>query len=108
MMPRTWLSRRHDRAGSAAQLQAGVSAVRAWCDKWRMQANVGPGKSAVVLFAPEAAAQPLVDGDLEWGGAPLPPCFHLVSTWGWCWLPIAAGMITWIIWWTKPPGERLP
>jgi hypothetical protein len=52
-------------AGSAAQLQAGVSATRAWCDKWRMQANVGPGKSAVMLFAPEAVAQPLADGHLE-------------------------------------------
>jgi hypothetical protein len=59
-------------AGSAAQLQAGVSAARAWCDKWRMQANMGPGKGAVMLFALEAAAQPLVDGHLGRGGAPLP------------------------------------
>jgi hypothetical protein len=73
-------------AGSAAQLQAGVSAARAWCDKWRMQANVGPGKSAVMLFAPEAAAQPLVDGDLEWGGAPLP----VVSTYKYLGVVLAA------------------
>jgi hypothetical protein len=37
-----------------------------------MQANVGPGKSAVMLFAPAAAATPLLDGDLLWGAAPLP------------------------------------
>ncbi len=67
-------------AGSAAQLQAGVSAARAWCDKWRMQANVGPGKSAVMLFAPEAAAQPLGDGDLVWGGALGAPLPVAVST----------------------------
>jgi hypothetical protein len=29
-------------ASSAAQLQADVAAAWAWCDRWRMQANVGP------------------------------------------------------------------
>jgi hypothetical protein len=51
-------------AGSPAELQAGVGAARDWCGKWRMQANVGPGKTAVMLFAPAAAAAPLLDRDL--------------------------------------------
>jgi hypothetical protein len=59
-------------AGSPAELQAGVAAARDWCDKWRMQANVGPGKTAVMLFAPAAAPAPLLDGDLVWGAEPLP------------------------------------
>ena len=37
-----------------------------------MQANVGPSKTAVMLFAPGAAAAPLLDGDLVWGAEPLP------------------------------------
>ena len=49
-----------------------MTAAWAWCGRWRMQANVGPGKSAVMLSAPVAAATPLVDGDLLWGAAPLP------------------------------------
>jgi hypothetical protein len=73
-------------AGSAAQLQAGITAARAWCDRWRMQANVGPGKSAVMLFAPEAAARPLLDGDLLWGDEPLP----VVSTYKYLGVMLAA------------------
>jgi hypothetical protein len=34
-------------------LQRGVDAARAWCCKWRVQANIGPPKSAVMVFAPE-------------------------------------------------------
>jgi hypothetical protein len=37
-----------------------------------MKANVGPGKSAVMLFAPKCAERPLQRGDLVWGDAPLP------------------------------------
>jgi hypothetical protein len=50
-------------------LQLGINACKAWCDKWRMQANVGPGKSAVMVFnAKRGAPSPV----LRWGGATLP------------------------------------
>jgi hypothetical protein len=51
-----------------------------WCSKWRMQANVGPGKTVVMLFAPATTPAPLLDGDLVWGAEPLPvvcPCKYL-------------------------------
>jgi hypothetical protein len=40
--------------------------------KWRMKANVGPNKSAVMLFAPECAQRPLQAGEIAWGSEPLP------------------------------------
>ena len=36
-----------------SDMQRGVDAARAWCCKWRVQANIGPPKSAVMVFAPE-------------------------------------------------------
>jgi hypothetical protein len=36
-------------------LQKAVDVTYEWCCKWRMKANVGPNKSAVMLFAPECA-----------------------------------------------------
>lgn len=52
-------------------LQQGVAAARRWCDKWRMQANIGPAKTAVMVFAPDHAL-PLLDGAVQWGSEPLP------------------------------------
>jgi hypothetical protein len=52
-----------------------------------MQANVGPGKTAVMLFAPAAAAAPLLDGDLVWGAEPLP----VVCTYRYLGVVLAAG-----------------
>ena len=45
-------------------LQKAVDVTYEWCCKWRMKANVGPNKSAVMLFAPECAQRPL---QAEWG-----------------------------------------
>ena len=59
-------------AESSDGLQAGVSAAYTWCNRWRMQANVGPAKSAVMLFAPEMAPGPLRAGDVCWGDQSLP------------------------------------
>jgi hypothetical protein len=59
-------------AGSPAELQAGVAAARDWCGMWQMQANVGPSKTAVKLFAPAVAPAPVLDGDLVCGPEPLP------------------------------------
>ncbi len=42
-----------------SDLQRGVDAARAWCCKWRVQANIGPKTSAVMVFAPEHADQGL-------------------------------------------------
>jgi hypothetical protein len=41
-----------------------------WCSKWRMAANIGPAKSAVVVFAPQFAPEP--SHAPHWGGTPLP------------------------------------
>jgi hypothetical protein len=43
-------------AESPQGLQRAVDVTHAWCCKWRMKANVGPNKSAVMLFALCAAA----------------------------------------------------
>jgi hypothetical protein len=59
-------------AESPGSLQRAVDVTHAWCCKWRMKANVGPTKSAVMLFAPDCAQQPLQAGDVLWGGEPLP------------------------------------
>ena len=59
-------------AGTRGQLQAGIDAGRTWCDRWRIQANVGPTKTAVMLFAPAKGQPPLAEGDLVWGTTPLP------------------------------------
>jgi hypothetical protein len=40
-------------------LQKAMDVTYEWCSKWRMKANVGPNKSAVMLFAPECAQRPL-------------------------------------------------
>ncbi len=45
-------------------LQQAVDATHAWSCKWRMKANVGRNKSAVMLFAPQCATQPM---QLAWG-----------------------------------------
>ncbi len=42
-------------AESTDSMQRGVSAARTWCHKWRVQANIGPKKSAVMVFAPDKA-----------------------------------------------------
>ncbi len=42
-------------AESPGELQHGITVARAWCNKWRMQANIGPAKTAVMVFAPEQA-----------------------------------------------------
>ncbi len=49
-----------------------MDVTHAWCCKWRMKANVGPKKSAVMLFTPECAQQPLQAGDVLGGAAS--PC----------------------------------
>jgi hypothetical protein len=59
-------------ADSLEGLQLLVDATCMWCCKWRMKANVGPTKSAVMLFAPECAERPLLSGDVHWHGEPLP------------------------------------
>ena len=56
-------------AETPVQLQHGIDACKAWCDKWRMQANIGPTKSAVMVFAAGRSAQHPV---LCWGAASLP------------------------------------
>ena len=38
-------------AAEPQALQQAVDVTHAWCCKWRMKANVGPNKSAVMLFA---------------------------------------------------------
>ena len=53
-------------AESPTALQQGISAARDWCNQWRMQANVGPAKTAAVVFAPNHAP-PLLEGSLKWG-----------------------------------------
>jgi hypothetical protein len=53
-------------------LQKAVDVTYEWCCKWRMKANVGPNKSAVMLFAPECAQRPLQAGEIVWGSEPLP------------------------------------
>ena len=55
-----------------SSLQRAVDATYAWCCKWRMKANIGQTKSAVMIFAPGCAPRPLTTGDIVWGGAPLP------------------------------------
>jgi hypothetical protein len=56
-------------AESPNDLRCGVDAARAWCHKWRVQANIGPRKSAVMVFAPEHAA---ALGEVMWGTAVVP------------------------------------
>jgi hypothetical protein len=58
-------------AESPGELQHGITVARAWCNKWCMQANIGPAKTAVMIFAPEHAP-PLPEGALLWGTEPLP------------------------------------
>jgi hypothetical protein len=53
-----------------SDLQRGVDAARAWCCKWRVQANIGPKKSAVMVFAPEHADQGLPP--VTWGSEVVP------------------------------------
>ncbi len=49
-----------------------VNVTYEWCCKWRLKANVGPNKSAVMLFNPQSAPTPLVNGDVMSGEEPLP------------------------------------
>ena len=56
-------------AETPVQLQHGIDACKAWCGKWRMQAKIGPAKSAVMVFAAGRSAQHPV---LCWGAASLP------------------------------------
>jgi hypothetical protein len=58
-------------AASRAELQCGIDAAHAWCCKWRMQANIGPAKTAFIIFAAEHAPVSEAGGVL-WGGHPLP------------------------------------
>jgi hypothetical protein len=58
-------------AETPSELQHGITVARDWCNKWRMQANIGPAKTAVMVFAPEHAP-PLHEGVLLWGTEPLP------------------------------------
>jgi hypothetical protein len=57
-------------AETAETLQPTVDVCHAWCSKWRMAANIGPAKTAVVVFAPQFA--PATDPQVTWGGTPLP------------------------------------
>ncbi len=59
-------------AASPQGLQQAVNVTYEWCCKWRMKANVGPSKSAVMLFNPQSAPTPLVNGDVMLGEEPLP------------------------------------
>ncbi len=59
-------------AAEPQALQHALDVTYAWCCKWRMKANVGPNKSAVMLFAPQCAAQPLQHGAVMRGVEPLP------------------------------------
>jgi hypothetical protein len=38
---------------------------------WHMRANIGPAKSALMLFAPKRAKKPLLTGVILWNGEPL-------------------------------------
>ncbi len=44
-------------ATAAGGLQTIVNICERWCAKWRMSANIGPKKSAYMIFAPEAASK---------------------------------------------------
>jgi hypothetical protein len=57
-------------AESCSDLQRGVNAARSWCRKWRVQANIGPKKSAVMVFAPDKATQTPMD--IVWGDEVVP------------------------------------
>ena len=50
-------------------LQAVVDVTKAWCAKWRMQANIGPSKSAVMVFGRRASAPAPA---IRWGRTLLP------------------------------------
>jgi hypothetical protein len=58
-------------AESPTALQQGITAARDWCNKWRMQANVGPAKTALMVVAPEHGP-PLAEGSLMWGTEAMP------------------------------------
>jgi hypothetical protein len=57
-------------AETSEALQTTVDTCHQWCSQWRMAANVGPTKSAVVVFAPQFASE--TSHALHWGGTPLP------------------------------------
>jgi hypothetical protein len=61
---------------------------RAWCRRWRVQADVGAGKSAAMLPALEAYSHWWVagGGELMCGGAVLPVGIPTrIGHWGWGW-----------------------
>ena len=59
-------------ASNAAELQKVVHVCRAWCHKWRMSANIGPKKSAYMIFAPENAASAEREAHPMWGDMEIP------------------------------------
>jgi hypothetical protein len=83
-------------------LQKAVGVTYEWCCKWRIKANVGPNKSAVMLFAPECAQRPLQAGEIVWGSEPLP----VVDKYNYLGVPgrqTARGRPMWSMWW---PGHQ--
>jgi hypothetical protein len=69
-----------------------------WCAKWRMSANIGPKKSAYMIFAPEAASK---QDKLEHTAA-VARCVHptsggllLIGTLGLCSMKTVDGTATW-------------
>jgi hypothetical protein len=63
-------------AESAETLQPTVDICHAWCSQstteWRMAANIGPTKTAVVVFAPQFAPATVTEHHITWGETPLP------------------------------------
>jgi hypothetical protein len=59
-------------AATAAGLQTIVNICERWCAKWRMSANIGPKKSAFMIFAPEATSKKDKGVRVQWRGTPIP------------------------------------
>jgi hypothetical protein len=95
-------------AAEPQALQQAVDVTHAWCCKWRMKANVGPNKSAVMLFAPQCAPQPLQTGDVMWGGEPLPVVDKYKYLGVMLARRIARGVHMWRMWWRRPPRPAMP
>ena len=59
-------------ATTAAGLQQIIGICERWCAKWRMAANIGPKKSAYMVFAPEEASKNDKNTQPRWQGTPIP------------------------------------
>ena len=59
-------------AATAADLQNTVDVCERWCTKWRMSANIGPKKSAYMIFAPEHATKNDKAHKIQWRGTAIP------------------------------------